>query len=246
MNITIEKAFEILALVRDHQGEMRLKDIYELLNMNKTTAFRYVNTLTSLNLLINDRGFYSLGLGLFELGIKVKIQNLMVKVCHPVLDKLAHEVNETVNLAQFSNSLAVYLDKAESRRSLQLKASVGDRLPIYCTGLGKSMLSILDRDIADRLISNLGMKKLTKHTIIDPKSLIKHLDLVKENGYSVDNEEYEEGLVCIAVPLKVSEINFIGGISISGPINRFNEERISFFAQRLIKIRNEVLNILQR
>ncbi len=244
MNNSLLKAFEIVWLLARHQGELGLKDICMGLNMNKTTVFRYIETLISLNLLEKHKGRYFLGIGLFELGSSVRIQTLIVERIHPILEKLAQEINEAVNLAQIYENTALYLDRAESKRRLQLKASVGDKLPLYSTGLGKSILSVLEMTRLNTLVYNLKMERMTGSTITDPAQLMKQIDLVRTRGYSVDREEFDEGLICVAVPLKITELNFIGGISISGPSNRLSEERIGFMTQKLLETRNEILDTL--
>ena len=91
------------------------------------------------------------------------------------------------------------------------------------------------------LVYNLKLERMTGSTITDPAQLMKQIDLVRTRGYSVDREEFDEDLICVAVPLKITELNFIGGISISGPSNRLSEERIRFMAQKLLETRNEIL-----
>ncbi|MCK5571052.1 MAG: IclR family transcriptional regulator C-terminal domain-containing protein, partial [Spirochaetes bacterium] len=112
------------------------------------------------------------------------------------------------------------------------------------TALGKAILSILDTERLDSLIANLKMKKITQYTVTDPVELMKKIDSVRDRGYSIDREEFDDGLVCVAVPIKISELGFIGGISISGPINRFDDERGHFLAQKLLETRNEILDTL--
>ena len=246
MNITLIKAFEIIKLIADHQGEFGLNDICRRLNMNKTTVFRHIETLVYMNLLEKREGSYFLGIGVFEMGNKVRIRNLIIERIHPVLEKLAKDVNETVNFAQIYDDTALYLYKAESRRSLQLRASIGDKLPLYCTALGKAILSILDTERLDSLITNLKMKKMTQYTVTDAVELMKKIHSVRMKGYSIDREEFDDGLVCVAVPFKISELGFIGGISISGPIDRFDDTRGRFLVQRLLETRNEISGTLHR
>jgi len=244
LNSTLIKAFEIIQLIADHQGELGLDGICKRLNMNKTTVFRHIETLVYMNLLEKREGSYFLGIGLFEMGSKVRIQNLIIERIHLIFEKLAKDVNETVNFAQIFDDTALYLYNAESRRSLQLRVSIGAKLPLYCTALGKAILSILDTERLDSLIANLKMKKMTQYTVTDPVELMKKIDSVRDRGYSIDREEFDDGLVCVAVPIKISELGFIGGISISGPINRFDDERGHFLAQKLLETSNEILDTL--
>jgi len=245
MNTTLLVAFKILKFLSGRQGEYGLYDICKHLNMNKTTVFRYTETLIALKLLEKREGKFYLGLGLCELCSKVDTQYLIIDLVHPVLEDLAREVNETVNLACIYDDTALYLDKVESNRSLQLKAAVGDKLPLYCTGVGKAILSTLEPMRLDSLLINLKLDKLTKYTITDVQKLEEEIALIRTRGYSIDQEEFDEGLVCTATPVKIPELNFWGGVSISGPISRLDEERTLFLADKLSASRDEILRIIK-
>ena len=245
MNTTLLVALDILRFLSKHQGKCGLYDICTHLKMNKTTVFRYTETLISLKLLEKREGKFYLGLGLCELGSKVETQYLIIDLVHPVLVDLAKEVNETVNLARIYDDTALYLDKVGSTRSLQLKAAVGDKLPLYCTGVGKAILSTLEPIRLDSLLVNLKLDKLTKHTITNIQKLKGEIELIRTRGYSIDHEEFDEGLICTATPLKMPELNFWGGVSISGPISRLDEERTLFLADKLLARREEILSIIK-
>ncbi len=245
LNYSLQKAFKIVWLVSKHQGELGLSDICRRLHMNKTTVFRYVETLVYLNILEKHRETYYLGIGLAVLGGKVRIQAEIIEWIHPVLVELAQEVNETVNFAQLSGNNALYLDRVESDRGLQMKAIIGANLPCHCTALGKAILAILDPDKAEELLAAVELEKMSKSTITDTAVLMKQIESMRSRGYYSEREEFDDELACVAVPLKVPELNFIGGISISGPIYRLDEERLSFLAQRLQKTRDEILKRLK-
>ena len=121
MSNTIKKAFEIVKLIEKNQGKYTLTDIVRILGINKTTAFRNLKTLEELNILEKINNLYYLGISLFELGNKVYLKQIIVEKIHPVLRKLSEEVNETVNLAKIHNGMVLYLDKIESKRSLQIQ-----------------------------------------------------------------------------------------------------------------------------
>lgn len=244
MNSTLLVAFDILRVLSEHQGEYGLNDICKHLKMNKTTVFRYTETLISLKLLEKREGKFYLGLGLCELGSKVETQYLIIDLIHPILENLAQEVNETVNFARIYDDTALYLDKVESTRSLQLRASVGDKLPLYCTGVGKAILAILEPRRLAALLSNLKLAKLTKSTITGVEKLMGEIELIRTRGYSIDQEEFEEGLICTAAPLRIPELKFLGGISISGPISRLDEKRTIFLTGKLLARRDEILSIV--
>ena len=233
MNRSLEKAFQILYFVADHQGQMGLSDISRAMNIDKATAFRYLNTLESLQLVEKKTQRFFLGMALFRLGNLVQSKRQIVDAIHPLLQDLCDGVNETVNLATLHDGQVLYLDKIESKRSLQIQSTVGGTVPLHCTALGKSILSILPDSQVDPLLERLRLERKTAKTIMDMAVLRQQIGQIKRRGFSTDLEEYEEGLTCVAVPISFEHLGFLGGISLSGPSFRFTAAAVRSLAKRL-------------
>jgi IclR family acetate operon transcriptional repressor len=210
------------------------------LKMNKTTLYRFLATMESLDILSREDEHYVPGIKLFELGSKVPVKKLIVAGVHPILRRLTAEVNETVNLAELRSNRVFYLDKTESLRSLQIQTSVGSYIALHATALGKSILSILPEPLRETIIGQLDFEVRTPNTITDPGVLRTQVEKVWTDGYSTDDEEWEEGLRCVAVPLFIEELNFYGGISCSGPTVRFTPQRIKELAEKLKETVEEI------
>ncbi len=245
MNNTIKKAFEIVNLIEKNQGKYTLTDIVKTLGINKTTAFRNLKTLEELNILEKINNLYYLGISLFEMGSKVYLKQIIIEKIHPILRKLSEEVNETVNLAKIHNGMVLYLDKIESKRSLQIQSSIGDTLPLYCTSLGKSILSILPENEMLEIVNNIKFEKTTHKTISNPKKLIEQINKIKQIGHSIDDEEFEEGLICISVPLYLEHHNFYGSFSLSGPSIRFDRATLLRLAKILTNYKEIIIKKLK-
>ena len=243
MSNSVKKGFEIIRYIADRQGELTLSDISRELGINKTTVFRYLETMEELNILERSEKSWYLGIGLFELGNKVNFPASLVNNIHPVLHKLSSELNETVNFAGLFSDHAVYLDKIKSNRGLQMRSKIGEELPLYCTGLGKAILSELDEFMVKRILQNIKFPPLTEKTINNKKSLLAELEKVKNQGYALDLEEYEHGLTCISVPLKIKKLGFTGAISISGSSSRYTEKMIEELVSELKKTRQAIYDL---
>lgn len=241
MNQSIKKAFEILSFVVENPEKMSLSEMSASLRMNKTTLYRFLSTLESLDILSRKDEHYVPGIKLFELGSKVPVKQLIVARVHPVLSRLTAEVNETVNLAELRSNRVFYLDKTESLRSLQIQTSVGSYIALHATALGKSILSILPEALRESIIRQLDFEVRTPNTITEPAELRTQVEKVWTDGYSTDDEEWEEGLRCVAVPLLIEELNFYGGISCSGPTVRFTPQRIMELAEKLKEAITEII-----
>jgi len=238
---SVKKAFEIIKFISNNQGRLSLSELGRQLNMNKTTMFRYLDTLEELNILERRDSNWYLGIGLFSLGHKVDANNRIVERIHPQLLEISKRLNETVNLVGMYGNSALYLDKVESSRALQIRSKLGDHLPLHCTSLGKAILSCLPAEEVDNILNAIELKSYTPHTVTSKDELKKQIDFVKIKGYSLEKEELEPGLSCIAVPLNIEPINFYGGLSFSGSPDRFTETKVKELSVELMFLAEKIL-----
>ena len=122
-------------------------------------------------------------------------------------------------LGVYNSSHVVYLYKSEGTLSIQTTAKLGARLPAYCTGIGKALLAFQPLEEIDRVLDK-PLIKYTEKTVIDRMKLYEILADIRLKGYSLDDEENEEGLTCIARPIFNYTGNVIGAISVAGPTHR--------------------------
>ena len=201
--------------------------------MHKATVHRFLATMENLGIVEKVGQRYRLGLRLFELGNRVPIRAGLVDQAHPFLEELAGEIQETVNLAGLFRGEVMYLDKVQCRRSLQINTYIGCRILPHCTALGKAILAYLPGDVRRRILAEKGLQKRTPYTITDLGLLESQLAEIRRRGYSVDDQEFEEGLRCVAVPLFSPDHQIAAAISASGPTVRINERTIPRLAEKL-------------
>ncbi len=245
-NQSIIKAFSILELISHHPEGLRLTDISRTLSIDKATTLRFLSTLEHIGFIKKKNDNYLLGLKLYEFGLKVPFKTLVVDKVHNILERLVEEINETVNFGVLHEGKVLYLDKIESKRSLQINTHIGDKISLHCTALGKSILSSLPTSDLKCILNKIKLKKKTKNTISSRDKLVEEINTTKKKGYSVDNEEFEEGLRCVAVPIKFEEIGFYGAISVSGPTTRFTEEHIPYLGKVLKKYAKIIITELNK
>lgn len=236
MSESAGKALDLLFYLAKTDGEVTLARLSRDTGMNKATALRYLAVLESRGVAERRGGGWSLGLALYELGTRVPVRSLVVERVRPHLERLARETGETANLACLAGGSAVYLDRAEANRSLRMRSAPGDRLPLYCTGVGKAILSILPEDRARAILGSDPLPRINDKTIIDPEEILKEAAKAKEAGFGLDKEEYETGLTCLALPIGLPESDFYGAMSVSGPTARMRDPAV----------RDEMLSALRR
>jgi DNA-binding IclR family transcriptional regulator len=138
----------------------------------------------------------------------------------PYLAELMEKVNETVFMAVVSNRELVYVSKLDSNRSIRTSAQIGSSKPLYCTGLGKAYLAFTTPNEREQLMAGIEMKEITPKTITDRKTLEDQLKQFREIGYSIDDEESEEGLFCLAAPVLSANGRITAAVSVAGPKER--------------------------
>ena len=140
-----------------------------------------------------------------------------------MLERLARETGETINLGSWLNGGAFYLAKADGGRNLRLRTSPGDRLPLHCTAVGKAILAKLDPEFLEEFLRQAPFPRLSPATIIEATAFRDEIVQVRNMGYAIDREEYEPGLVCVAVPIEIPVYGFLGAVSVSGPSVRMRD-----------------------
>ncbi|HBE46237.1 MAG: IclR family transcriptional regulator [Spirochaetia bacterium] len=226
MSESAGKALDILFYLAKVGEGVSLARLSKETGMNKATALRYLTVLESKGVVERCLAGWTLGLSLFELGSKVPVRQLVAEKVRPIIERLARETGESSNLAYLAGDTAIYLDRAEANRSLRMRSMPGDRLPLYCTGVGKAILSQLTEERIRAILGPGPLPKITDSTLTDPEDIIHEAMRARELGYGVDREEFEIGLTCYAMPLRLPGSDFVGAISISGPTARMKNPEI--------------------
>ena len=224
---SIERAIKIMQCFTQQRPELRLKDIADELNLNKSTVHGILNTLKHYGFVEQSEGLqqYRLGLSLLALGSQVLSSLDVRSAAGPVISEVCVQTGETVHLVLLEGMDVVYIDKQESNQSIRIFTSIGTRYRAYATGVGKAMLAYQS---LEELMAMLPAKleKLTEHTITDKEELIEQLVAIRGRGYAIDDEETLIGLRCVAAPIFNYRNQVVSAISISGPSVRMTPERL--------------------
>jgi DNA-binding IclR family transcriptional regulator len=238
----VDRVVDILEAFTKHGPELGVSDISRALDLKKATTHRLLASLRRRGIVEQDPASrrYRLGLKLWELGQLATSRVDWLERVKPFLQRLTDVAGETTHLAIMSDGQVLYVDKVESTRSLRMPSQVGRRLPAHCTGVGKALIAYLPDDILAGLIARRGLASYTRNTITDPATLAAELAETRLRGYSVDNEEIEEGLVCIGAPVRDHTSHVVAAVSIAGPSSRLRPETIDGHARSVVKIAAEI------
>jgi DNA-binding IclR family transcriptional regulator len=230
---SVVKAVEILELVMASPDGITLKGLSTALGQNASTVYHLANTLRQTGMLQQDpeTKVYRLGLKAFQMG-QAALQHLdLARRAQPLMRQLSRDTGEGVSLVQYESGRPVYVLQIDSTRTIGMRHRPSASVPLHCTGSGKVYLSSLPDEELRRLVSTLPLTSFTPKTITTVDGLIEELGRVRVQGYAVDNEEIEEGLVCIAAPIRNPEGQVVGSISLSGPSLRVSVQREDLIRQ---------------
>lgn len=216
------------------------KEIGDKLGYAPSSTFQLIKNLAERDyLLINEKKIYSLGPKLIHLGACTSEYLNINQIAKPILKKIVEKVNETIFLAIMSDKEVVYIDRVDSFRSMWTNVRIGSRKPLHCTALGKAFLTFSNYEKSKEIINQINLVPHTKNTITDKDMLIEELDKFKSLGYTVDDEELVEGMLCISVPIYDYKKDVVAALSVSGPKERIlqNEEII---INSLLSASNEI------
>jgi DNA-binding IclR family transcriptional regulator len=226
----LEKTLKILNLFDERGKELTISEINHILGFNKTSTFRILKNLEDADFVEKDPDSqkYKLGVKLYYLGSLAEPHTKLLRITKPFLRQLNRDCDETVHLAILHQGEALYLDKMEGRKVIQVISGIGTKLPSHCSGVGKILLAGLPQEAICRIVEEKGLPAFTDNTITDLEHLKAELAKVNARGYAIDNEEIEEGLKCVAAPVHDSVKRVVAAISISAPKERFDKEVSGF------------------
>lgn len=233
---SIERAVAILNAFSAEEPELGVTDLAERLELHKSTVHRFLVNLEAAGLVERNRhtSRYRLGLRIFELGGLVLQQMNLWDEALPFLEGLVRDSGETGHLAVLDGGEAVYIEKVEARRALRIPSAIGRGYPAHATSLGKILLAHLTEDARDAILAERGLVRCTPGTITDPDRLRDELELIRTQGFAVDDEEYEEGLRCIGAPILGHTGLVVAAIGIGGPVTRVTPKRVDELAELVI------------
>lgn len=218
----VDRAFDVIDAVAAANGNVGVDQLVETTGLAKTTVFRVLATLCARRFLERDEATqtYRLGMGALVIGSRALGDLDLRRAARSHLEQLMASTGETVHLSILSNDSALCIDKIDASRSMRMASFVGFLDPLHCSGVGKALLAFQDDATRDQLLGRMRLERHTPHTITDRAALEVQIAEIRARGVAIDDEEIEEGLRCVAAPIRDHSGGVIAAISISGPITR--------------------------
>ena len=200
----IDKCFAILDLLAESEEPMGISDISGKLALNKSTVFNIGHTLRDLKILENRRdGKFVFGTRFYMLANMAGKRSALIQTAHPYLEAINEKTKLSAFLGLRSDRQALLIDKVDAAYRLKVSSEIGMQMPVLAGAGIKAMLSQLSDEQIDEILTRTELKRYTPYSIIDKAVYKKEVLEVRTQGIAYDREEYIEGMVAFAVPIKV-------------------------------------------
>lgn len=233
---SIQRAAAILRSFTEATPELGVTALSQKVGLHKSTVSRILSTLKQEGLIDQnpETGAYRLGLGLISLA-GVALGRLDVRgVAQPHLDALVEVSQETINVTVVDGRECVNIERVSSPRPIRYVGWIGRRTPLHCTASGKVLLAHMTPAERDAVLPS-PLLKYTDKTITEPDALEKSLARVRQQGYAIVHEEFEEGFSALAAPIKEHTGRIVAALSISGPTYRMTPEQVESYVGPLVQ-----------
>ena len=224
---TAFKALRVLEAVAESPQPISLSKVAESVRIDKSTAYRMLNTLVEAGYVVRDdvSKRYSLSYKVVFLSRNLLAENEVSRLSRQVLEQLTATTQETAYLNILDGHQSIVIQKVKGTQLIGVDFQIGDRSPLHCTAIGKALLAFQDVRFVESVIA-AGLPRMACNTITDPAALRNELHRIRSQGYALDDHEFSDSMRCIAAPIFESDGQVRMGISISGPDSRFTFEKL--------------------
>lgn len=217
------RVFSLLETLASSSVPLGATELSKKTNVPRPSVVRLCAVLAREGLVQHDlkRKRFSLGPRLYRFGIEVVAGSAQKVERHAILQETVAKVGETCNIMIADHTSMAVVDRIESNWTIRAQWEVGMRFPLHCSSSGKLYLSTLPKARRRFLLEKLEIKKYAQNTITDVKALEKNLDKIREQKFSISDQELLDGMVAVAVPITDGRGRFCAALTANGLLPRF-------------------------
>lgn len=220
------RTLRIIEVLGHSDQPMTPTEINNELGLPKQTVHRLCKTLVAEGYLVKDTTGKRLRparrLRLMASGVLAASRFHIAR--HQILVELAQRVSETVNFVVPEDQGMYYLDRVETDWPFRIQLPIGTHVPFHCTASGKTFLASMPLAARRSMVRTLTLNRLTNNTLVTPEAMMDELEQIGRQGFAVDNEEFVDGMVAIAVPVLDNEGRYFASVAFHGPTQRLSVE----------------------
>jgi DNA-binding IclR family transcriptional regulator len=237
----IDRCFAILELLAQSREPLGISDISRTLDLNKSTVFNILHTLMDMNVLEGQPdGKFDFGTRFYTLGNMTGKRSALIQTAHPFLQRINEKTKLSAFLGLRSDLHSILIDKVDSAYGVKVSSEIGLRMPALAGAGIKAMLSQLPDKEIDAILARAALKKYTPHSVVNKEAYKKEILKARKEGIAYDREEYVEGMVAFAIPVKAHSSHIQAAIWAVGLTSQVPISSIPAVTQLLKEISQEI------
>jgi IclR family pca regulon transcriptional regulator len=212
---SLERGLMVVRAFDAEHRELGLSEVARATGLTRAAARRFLLTLVALGYMNVADGRFSLSPRVLELGYAYLSSLTLPEVAQPHMETLVAEVNESSSISVLDDLEIVYVARVPTRRIMSITLSVGTRLPAYPTSMGRVLLAALDDEELESRLARIDPQPLSARTVTDKVTLRSLLERVRRQGWAATDQELEEGLRSLAVPIRDTSGAVVAALNVS-------------------------------
>ncbi|WP_442785291.1 IclR family transcriptional regulator [Amycolatopsis sp. H20-H5] len=244
----IGKALRLLSLLGSYPDGVGISELSRAAGYPVSTTHRLLGSLAAEGFVRNDPKSkrYALGLRLFELGQQVSHARGFAGVALPVMEQVSAHTGEPTLMAVLDGRDQLYVHAVEGRQQVQIRGEPGRRGPLHCTSMGKCLVAFAPEEQRLRLVAELELTPMGPRSITGRAAFAAEIELVRERGYAVADEEHVPGIRAVGVPVCGPDGAALAALSTAAPAYRMSVADLTEFVPALRTAARELAAVLPR
>lgn len=237
----LEKGLSIIEAFSRRQSALTVSEASELAGISRAAARRCLRTLQHLGYADYDGKYYRRAL---RLGHAYVMSNPLPRFVQPIIEATSERTQRSITVAVLDRGEVLVIARAHVRRSLASGLGIGSRLPVHCSANGRVLLSTLPDSAVEHLLKQVPARRLTAHTKVQSKDVLKAIKAVRTNGYATNEQEVELGVRTIAVPIRDRAGMVVASLSMSAPVGDTSRDALLKLLPELQAARSRIESAL--
>jgi IclR family pca regulon transcriptional regulator len=212
---SLERGLAVILTFGPDRPELTLAEVAKAAGLTRAAARRFLLTLVELGYVRNEGRVFSLRPRVMELGYAYLSGLSLAEVAQPHVEEFVSAIHESSSICVLDGDDVVYVVRVPTKRIMTISISVGTRFPAYCTSMGRVLLANQSDDEIERYLAEVRFEPRTQQTVFRPKELRAILIDVRQSGYALIDQEMEDGLRSVAVPVRDASGRVIAAMNVS-------------------------------
>jgi IclR family transcriptional regulator, pca regulon regulatory protein len=221
---SLDRGLQVIQAFSQNQQALTISDVSKITGLSRPTARRILLTLEHLGFAESNNNVFSLTARTLSLGYAYLSSNNIWSIAHSFMRDFVNQTGESCSISILDGTHIIYVARVSTKRIMSINLDVGTRLPAYATSMGHVLLANLPNEELKKVLEEIELDKYTNKTISNKKELLRILEGVYENGWGGVDQQLEEGLRSIAVPIRNANGKVIAAINCSSHAGRVTQE----------------------